>query len=104
VVGKIQEQFFVKLDEQISINTTQLKYERQQIEERLKVLLKSKQLWGKYVLTSSLKSEQELLALIDYITKEAQLVVDHIKFQETNLTSVRKILKKFDKKFKNNSM
>jgi len=48
-------------------------------------------------------SEQSFAIVIENITKIGYEIIAIAEFMELNLTAIRKILKKFDKKFKGHS-
>lgn len=45
-------------------------------------------------------SEQSLEIILENLSRIGQEVIEILKFMELNVTAIRKILKKFDKKFK----
>jgi len=46
-------------------------------------------------------SEQSLIVIMENLIKIGQEIIEVSKFSELNLTAIRKILKKYDKLFKN---
>ncbi len=56
--------------------------------------------WSSPINFYSELGEQSLAIILENMSRIGQEIIEILKFMELNVTAIRKILKKFDKKFK----